>query len=100
MTTNVAAMTIWQQGSRAFYMFTRGILAQMNQSGKATRWQAPRSSQKQPEGKRWGADLHEDLMVALAVGVEAVHQLLPAGSDQVLSQGQVPDSRIGGLVQI
>ena len=46
------------------------------------------------------ADLHEDFVVALAVGVEAVHQLLPAGPDQVLSQGQVPDGGIGGLIQV
>ena len=45
-------------------------------------------------------DLHEDFVVALAVGVKAVHQLLPAGPHQVLGQRQVPDSCIGGLIQV
>lgn len=39
-------------------------------------------------------------MVALAVGVKAVHQLLPAGPHQVLGQGQVPDGGVGRLIKV
>ena len=46
------------------------------------------------------SDLHEDFMVALAVGIEAVHQLLPAGPHQVLGQRQVPDGSIRRLIQV
>lgn len=49
---------------------------------------------------RFVSDLHEDLVVALAVGIKAVHQLLPAGPHQVLGQGQVPDGCVCGLIQV
>ena len=45
-------------------------------------------------------NLHEDLMVALAVRVQAVHQLLPGRLHQVLGQGQVPDGSISGFIQV
>ncbi len=44
------------------------------------------------------ADLHEDLVVPLAVCVQPVHQLLPGGSNQVLGQRQVPDGSVCCLI--
>lgn len=45
-----------------------------------------------------GAHLHEDLVMPFAVGIKAMHEVLPRGPYKVLGQGQVPDGGIGCLI--